>query len=98
MHQPDDKTPHFHARRHVLLGITALAALSACGGGARTATVTDRQIGAAPGVSLHLRELATLARQGVRAVQLYCVNLTGIEAVRSHLYRCVHFRSKTRLP
>ncbi len=30
----------------------------------------------------HLRELATLARQGVRAVQLYCVNLTGIEAVR----------------
>ncbi|TBU88510.1 DNA/RNA nuclease SfsA [Stutzerimonas kirkiae] len=30
----------------------------------------------------HLRELATLARQGVRAVLLYCVNLTGIEAVR----------------
>ncbi len=30
----------------------------------------------------HLRELASLARQGVRAVQLYCVNLTGIEAVR----------------
>ncbi|WP_312932262.1 DNA/RNA nuclease SfsA [Pseudomonas sp.] len=30
----------------------------------------------------HLRELATLARQGVRAVQLYCVNLTGVEAVR----------------
>lgn len=30
----------------------------------------------------HLRELAVLARQGVRAVQLYCVNLTGIEAVR----------------
>ncbi|MNN43959.1 Sugar fermentation stimulation protein A [compost metagenome] len=30
----------------------------------------------------HLRELATLARQGIRAVQLYCVNLTGIEAVR----------------
>ena len=30
----------------------------------------------------HLRELATLARQGVRAVQLYCVNLQGIEAVR----------------
>ena len=30
----------------------------------------------------HLRELATLARNGVRAVQLYCVNLTGIEAVR----------------
>lgn len=30
----------------------------------------------------HLRELATLARQGVRAVQLYCVNLSGIEAVR----------------
>ena len=30
----------------------------------------------------HLRELACLARDGVRAVQLYCVNLTGIEAVR----------------
>ncbi|RJG10487.1 DNA/RNA nuclease SfsA [Pseudomonas cavernicola] len=30
----------------------------------------------------HLRELATLARQGVRAVQLYCVNLSGIDAVR----------------
>ncbi len=30
----------------------------------------------------HLRELAVLAHQGVRAVQLYCVNLTGIEAVR----------------
>lgn len=32
--------------------------------------------------SKHLRELAALARQGVRAVQLYCVNLSGIEAVR----------------
>lgn len=30
----------------------------------------------------HLRELAGLARRGVRAVQLYCVNLTGIDAVR----------------
>lgn len=30
----------------------------------------------------HLRELANLARHGVRAVLLYCVNLTGIEAVR----------------
>lgn len=30
----------------------------------------------------HLRELATLARQGIRAVQLYCVNLSDIEAVR----------------
>ncbi|MFJ4143954.1 DNA/RNA nuclease SfsA [Pseudomonas sp. NPDC089734] len=30
----------------------------------------------------HLRELASLAREGVRAVLLYCVNLTGIEAVR----------------
>ena len=30
----------------------------------------------------HLRELAALARSGVRAVQLYCVNLSGIEAVR----------------
>ncbi|SDO08919.1 DNA/RNA nuclease SfsA [Pseudomonas jinjuensis] len=30
----------------------------------------------------HLRELAALARQGARAVLLYCVNLTGIDAVR----------------
>ncbi|WP_079204824.1 DNA/RNA nuclease SfsA [Pseudomonas sp. CC6-YY-74] len=30
----------------------------------------------------HLRELATLARAGIRAVQLYCVNLTEIDAVR----------------
>ena len=30
----------------------------------------------------HLRELATLARNGVRAVQLYCVNLSGVDAVR----------------
>ncbi|MDH4555519.1 DNA/RNA nuclease SfsA [Pseudomonas sp. BN417] len=33
--------------------------------------------------SKHLRELAALARQGMRAVQLYCVNLSGIEAVRA---------------
>lgn len=33
----------------------------------------------------HLRELANLARNGVRAVQLYCVNLSGIEAVRPAL-------------
>ena len=30
----------------------------------------------------HLRELASLARSGVRAVQLYCVNLSEIDAVR----------------
>jgi len=30
----------------------------------------------------HLRELAALARAGIRAVQLYCVNLSGVEAVR----------------
>lgn len=30
----------------------------------------------------HLRELASLCRQGIRAVQLYCVNLEGVEAVR----------------
>lgn len=30
----------------------------------------------------HLRELVVLARQGIRAVQLFCVNLSGIEAVR----------------
>jgi sugar fermentation stimulation protein A len=33
--------------------------------------------------SKHLRELAALARSGVRAVQLYCVNLTEIDAVRA---------------
>ncbi|HZX15870.1 MAG TPA: DNA/RNA nuclease SfsA [Pseudomonas sp.] len=32
--------------------------------------------------SKHLRELAVLAREGIRAVQLYCVNLTDIDAVR----------------
>ncbi len=31
----------------------------------------------------HLRELAAQARAGVRAVQLYCVNLSDIEAVRA---------------
>jgi sugar fermentation stimulation protein A len=31
----------------------------------------------------HLRELAAQARAGVRAVLLYCVNLTGVEAVRA---------------
>ncbi|HYQ39418.1 MAG TPA: DNA/RNA nuclease SfsA [Pseudomonas sp.] len=31
----------------------------------------------------HLRELAVLARRGIRAVQLYCVNLSGVEAVRA---------------
>lgn len=30
----------------------------------------------------HLRELGRLAGQGVRAVLLYCVNLSGVEAVR----------------
>ena len=30
----------------------------------------------------HLRELAHLARDGVRAVQLYCVCLSGVDAVR----------------
>lgn len=32
--------------------------------------------------SKHLRELSLLAQQGIRAVQLYCVSLSGIEAVR----------------
>jgi sugar fermentation stimulation protein A len=32
--------------------------------------------------SKHLRELASLARAGTRAVQLYCVNLTEVDAVR----------------
>ncbi|MFC0711271.1 DNA/RNA nuclease SfsA [Azorhizophilus paspali] len=31
----------------------------------------------------HLRELAVLARQGMRTVQLYCVSLSGIAAVRA---------------
>ncbi len=31
----------------------------------------------------HLRELTTLARNGARAVLLYCVNLSGIDSVRS---------------
>lgn len=31
----------------------------------------------------HLRELSALARAGIRAVQLYCVNLSDIEAVRA---------------
>ncbi len=48
---------------------------------------TDSKVAAFPdAVTLrgqrHLRELATLARQGVRAVLLYCVNLSEIEAVR----------------
>jgi sugar fermentation stimulation protein A len=30
----------------------------------------------------HLRELAALARAGTRAVLLYCVNVSGVEAVR----------------
>jgi sugar fermentation stimulation protein A len=33
--------------------------------------------------SKHLRELAALARSGIRAVQFYCVNLSGISAVRA---------------
>lgn len=32
--------------------------------------------------SKHLRELGRLARDGMRAVQLYCVNLSGVQAVR----------------
>ncbi|PIF08251.1 alpha/beta hydrolase [Janthinobacterium sp. 13] len=56
------KTPgapaHFHARRHFLSGMTALAGLAACGGNSlpRAPAVTDRQIGVAPGVSLHVRD------------------------------------------
>ncbi|MFF7710490.1 DNA/RNA nuclease SfsA [Pseudomonas sp. NPDC007930] len=33
----------------------------------------------------HLRELGALVRQGIRAVQLYCVCLDGVEAVRPAL-------------
>ncbi|MFK8333238.1 DNA/RNA nuclease SfsA [Pseudomonas sp. BJa5] len=48
---------------------------------------TDSSVAAFPDAvtqrgAKHLRELAALARQGVRAVQLYCVNLSSIEAVR----------------
>ena len=47
----------------------------------------DSQVAAFPDArtergTKHLRELASLARAGIRAVQLYCVNLSGIEAVR----------------
>jgi sugar fermentation stimulation protein A len=47
--------------------------------GSRTAAFPDAvtQRGAR-----HLRELATLARAGGRAVLLYCVNLTDVDAVR----------------
>lgn len=31
----------------------------------------------------HLRELTALSRSGIRAVQFYCVSLSGIEAVRA---------------
>ena len=60
MSRTDGALAHFHARRHLLLGMAALAGLAACGGGSgsRTGadTVTDRQIGVAPGVSLHVRD------------------------------------------
>jgi sugar fermentation stimulation protein A len=39
----------------------------------------------------HLRELGRLAQQGVRAVQLYCVNLSDIEAVRPALEIDPHY-------
>ena len=74
MHQSDENTPHFHTRRQVLLGFrslaisslgsTAMAALSACGGGPHSASVTDRQIGAAPGVSLHVRDWSAAPGSG----------------------------------
>ncbi len=56
MNQSNEDEQHFETRRQVLLGITARAALSACGGGSPAASVRDRQIGVAPGVSLHVRD------------------------------------------
>ena len=49
-------TAHFHARRRLLLGAGALAALAACGGsGSSTAAhVKDRQIAVAPGTLRNL--------------------------------------------
>ncbi|PMQ17753.1 hypothetical protein [Janthinobacterium sp. AD80] len=57
MHSSPDAVLPCQARRRWLLGAASLAAVSslstlaACGGGARTWTVTDRQVGVAPGVS-----------------------------------------------
>lgn len=53
-----DNTPQCHARRRLLLGAGALAALAACGGSGVASAVhlTDRQIAVAPGVSLHVRD------------------------------------------
>jgi pimeloyl-ACP methyl ester carboxylesterase len=58
MSNTPDASTHSQARRRLLLGTAALAALAACGGGSgpRTAGVTDRQVGVAPGVSLHVRD------------------------------------------
>ena len=62
MHSSPDAVLPCQARRRWLLGAASLAAVSslstlaACGGGARTWTVTDRQVGVAPGVSLHVRD------------------------------------------
>jgi pimeloyl-ACP methyl ester carboxylesterase len=56
MNQSNEDEQHFETRRQVLLGITALAALSACSGGSPAASVRDRQTGLPPGVSLHVRD------------------------------------------
>ena len=59
-------TAHFHARRRLLLGAGALAALAACGGsGSSTAAhVKDRQLAVAPGVSLHVRDWSAAPGSG----------------------------------
>ena len=59
MHRIPSAFPACPARRRWLAnaaGLAALSALAACGGATRTWRATDRQVGVAPGVSLHVRD------------------------------------------